>query len=358
MKKKIVHIIPTFELGGVQTGILYSLEDLNAVYDYKILVIGIIDSDWLKNLSLTLQSHIISTGAPGLVSGWMKGYRMLKQLKPDFIISSLWKSVSLSVSYRILNRNVWLAGFFHSAYSPHFAATFFMNLIGFVQDTSFADSYVTKQFLEKFHKIKNTHIVPYFFTFTKQKGHKNFNPSAIKIAYFGRISHAKGVDRSIEFCGLLKSGGVKFIFDIYGDGPVETYNEKIKALSLQKEVHIKKTLPLNQVMERMQQYDFLLQLSNYEGMALAVVEAMNCGLVPIVTPVGEIKRYSTDGKNAIWLEPAFDDNLLVLVDKVKNVVSSPAIYYELSSSAAGTFINYKKYSETLIEVVDSYLFKK
>ncbi len=358
MKKKIVHIIPTFELGGVQTGILYSLEDLNTVYDYKILVIGIIDTDWLKNLSPTLQGYIISTGASGLVAGWMKGYRLLKQLKPDFIISSLWKSVGLSVTYRLFNRKVYLGGFFHSAYSPHFAATFFMNLMMMAQDTSFADSYVTKQFLEKFYKIKNTHIVPYFFTFTKRAGHKNFNPSAIRIAYFGRISEAKGVDRSIEFCGLLKSGGVKFIFDIYGDGPVEAYKEKIKGLGLQKEVHIKKMLPLNLVMENMQRYDFLLQLSNNEGMALAVVEAMNCGLVPIVTPVGEIKRYSKDGENAIWLEPEFDDNLLVLVDKVKNIAASPAVYYELSSSAAGTFINYKKYSETLIEVVDSYLSKK
>ena len=358
MKKKIVHIIPTFELGGVQTGILYSLEDLNAVYDYKILVIGIIDSDWLKNLSLTLQSHIISTGAPGLVSGWIEGYRLLKQLKPDFIISSLWKSVGLSVSYRLLNRNVWLGGFFHSAYSPHFASTFFMRLMALVQDTSFADSYVTKHFLEKFYKIKNTHVVPYFFTFTRREGHKNFNPAAIKIAYFGRISEAKGVDRSIEFCSLLKSGAVKFTFDIYGDGAVDKYNQKINGLSLQKEVHIKKILPLNLVMENMQQYDFLLQLSNHEGMALAVVEAMNCGLVPIVTPVGEIKRYSKDGKNAIWLDPVFDDNLLVLVDKVKNVVSNPVLYSDLSSSAAGTFINYKKYSETLIEVVDSYLSKK
>ncbi len=354
-RKRIVHIIPTFELGGVQTGILYSLEDLNIVYDYKILVIGKIDTDWLKNLSPTLQSYIISTGASSLIAGWRKGYKLLKQLKPDFIISSLWKSVGLSATYKLLNRKVWLGGFFHSAYSPHFASFFFMKIMSFVQDTSFSDSYVTKQFLEKVYKIKNNHIVPYFFTFTRKAGHKNFDPECIRIAYFGRISEAKGVDRSIAFCGLLKSAGVKFVFDIYGDGAVESYTEKIKNLGLHSEVSIKKMLPLNLVMENMQRYDFLLQLSNYEGMALAVVEAMNCGLVPIVTPVGEIKRYSKDGVNAVWLDPEFDDNLLVLVDKVKKVVNCPAVYYELSSSAAGTFINYKKYSETLIEVVDSYL---
>jgi glycosyltransferase involved in cell wall biosynthesis len=358
MKKKIIHIIPTFELGGVQTGILYSLEDLNKVYDYKILVIGKIDVEWLKNLSSLHQSYIISTGASGLPAGWLKGYKLLKQLKPDFIISSLWKSVGLSATYKLLNNKVWLGGFFHSTASPHFASTFFMKIMSFSQDVSFADSYVTKQFLEKFYKIKNTHIIPYFFTFVKKEGHKNFDPLRIKIAYFGRMSLAKGVDRSIEFCDLLKQGGVNFIFDIYGDGPIEAYTEKIKKAGLENEVKIRKVLPLNMVMETMQRYDFLLQLSNNEGMALAVVEAMNLGLVPIVTPVGEIKRYSKDGFNAIWLDPAFDDNLPALVDKVRKVATNPVAYYNLSSSAAGTFINYKKYCEALIEVVDGYLSDK
>jgi hypothetical protein len=62
-KKKIVHIIPTFELGGVQTGILYSLEDINEVYDYNILVIGNIDREWLKSLTPPVRSKIISTGS-------------------------------------------------------------------------------------------------------------------------------------------------------------------------------------------------------------------------------------------------------------------------------------------------------
>ncbi|MEO7393555.1 MAG: glycosyltransferase family 4 protein [Chitinophagaceae bacterium] len=354
-KKKIVHIIPTFELGGVQTGILYSLEELNKVYDYKILAIGKVDNEWLKNMPSSLQNYIVNTGASTLVSGWLKGYRLLKQLKPDFIISSLWKSVGLSATYKLLNKKVYLFGFFHSASSPHFASTFFMKVMSFVQDTSLADSYVTKQFLEKFYKIKNTTIIPYIFTFTKNKGYKNFDPLSVKLSYFGRISQRKGVDRSIEFCSLLKEEGINFIFDIYGEGPIEEYAEKIKKYGLENVVKIKTKLPLHHVIENMQGYDFLLQLSNHEGMALSVVEAMNSGLVPIVTPVGEIKRYSKDGFNAIWLDPEFDANLPILIKKVKKVINDPSIYQFLSSSAAGTFVNYKKYSEAFIEVVNSYL---
>src|ERR1035438_576847 len=98
IKKKIIHIIPTFELGGVQTGILYSLEKLNKVYDYKVLVIGKIDMEWLNSMPFVSREYIITTGASNLLAGWRKGYQLLKKLQPDFIISSLWKSVGLSAT--------------------------------------------------------------------------------------------------------------------------------------------------------------------------------------------------------------------------------------------------------------------
>ena len=36
---------------------------------------------------------------------------------------------------------------------------------------------------------------------------------------------------------------------------------------------------------------FYLQTSKFEGFAMSVVESMMMGLVPVVTPVGEIGRY-------------------------------------------------------------------
>src|SRR5690606_29152265 len=44
---------------------------------------------------------------------------------------------------------------------------------------------------------------------------------------------------------------------------------------------------------------FFLMTSSAEGMAVSVVEAMQLGLIPIVTPVGEIPRYCAGGENAI-----------------------------------------------------------
>ena len=354
-KNKIVHILPTFELGGVQTGVLYSLEEINKVYDYKVFVIGKADYEWLKPLSPELQSHIIYGGKTSPWTGWIRAYRNLKKLQPDFIISSLWKSVWLSVIFRLLNRKVRLAGFFHSPSSPHFASTFFMTLLAKVQDTSFADSFATQQFLERFYKIKGSHIIPFVFSFPTNTRHRVFDPQDVRMAYFGRLSQPKGVDRSLEFCRLLKQEGIRFKYDLFGEGPVETYEAKIKEMGLECEVSISRTLPLHLVTQKMACYDFLLQLSNYEGMALAVVEAMNSGLVPIVTPVGEIKRYSKDGINAIWLEGDFDHDLKSLVPKVKQVLADPEVYQQYAAASAATFLHNKKYSEVLTETLTQFL---
>jgi glycosyltransferase involved in cell wall biosynthesis len=135
------------------------------------------------------------------------------------------------------------------------------------------------------------------------------------MAYFGRFTKDKGVDRSIEFCAVLKSRKVNFVFDLYGDGPVKLYTKKIKQHGVENFITLKNKLPLHKVSEYMATYDFLLQLSNHEGMALSVVEAMNAGLVPLVTPVGEMKRYTKDRENALWLNSPFDNNLNMLAQK-------------------------------------------
>ena len=354
-KKKVLHIIPAFELGGVQTGILYSIEKLNEIYDYKVLVIGKVDEEWVRGLPFPLKNYLITIGASFLLPGWVSGYKVVKQLKPDLIISSLWKSVGLSATFKFFNKNVVLCGFFHNASSPHLVSTLLSKLISFVQDAAIADSYATKMFLKKFYKIENADVVPYFFEFRLMKERKSFDPAYVKLAYFGRINKHKGADRSIKLCSLLKNYGVNFVFDIYGDGPVDLYSHIIKDAGLSGHVYLKEKLPLHLVGECMSDYDFILQLSDYEGMALSVVEAMNMALVPIVTPVGEMERYTKDMENALWLNKPFDDNLEKLAQKVKELIDTPELYYKLSLSASRTFQGHKKYTDTLVEVINKHL---
>lgn len=353
-KKRIVHIVPTFLQGGVQTGILYSLAALNKIYDYKVLVLTEIDAEWIKNLSEEERKQIITTGAAGMVSSWIKGYKILRELNPDFIISSMWKSSGLSIPYKIFDKKAGLAGFFHTSYSPHMPYRISMKLLTYFQDLCLADSNVTKDYATSVYKTTNTHVIPYLFPFEQKTRPREFDPKKISLSYFGILSPVKRVDRALEFCKICKAHGLNFIFDMYAHGAVDEYNQKIREMGLAENVFIKMTLPLNQVIDRMQQYDFLLQLSDHEGMALSVVEAMNCGVVPIVTPVGEIANYSVDGMNALWLNKPFDQNLEKLFEKFMIIVNDRSAYNKLSSSATVSFDDYRKYSESLLEVLATY----
>lgn len=360
IRKKIVHIVPTFELGGVQTGILYSLVELNKEFDYRVLVIGKTDGEWLKSISPQIQQYIMKTGTDNMIIGNLRAYKILKKIAPQVLICSLWKSVALASVYKLLNPLVYFFGFYHNAFPHHFLGNLFLKLMSAIQNSALADSNETKLFLEKKYNLAQVNVIPYNFTFAgKDFKRRQLDPTAIRMAYFGRLIPDKGIDRDIEFCRLCKEAGLPFTFHLYGDGAEGSskynYSKLIKKYKLENEVAIKKIIPSNIVLEKMYQYDFLLQLSNMEGMALAVVEAMNSGLVPIVTPVGEISKYSQDGVNAIWLNPGFDSNLNQLIDKVKKVIAQPEVYTSLSYAASNTFNNYKKYSETMIEAINNSL---
>lgn len=357
-KKKIVHIVPQFGQGGVQTAMLYSMDDLNKVFDYKILVITEVHEDWIEHLPAHQKDCIIRTGASNQFTGWIKAYRLLKKMKPDVVICSLWKSIIPSVMYKFFNRKTLLLGFFHTSYSPHLTYILLHKIMAAFQDACLADSDVTRNYVSNYYKIKKIYTIPFIFPFPPKQHSRVFDPENIRLAYFGIISPLKNIDRSLAFCKLCKSNGVNFIFDLYTFGAVDLYNNKIEQLGLKDEVTIYKTLPLSLVLKTMRSYDFLLQLSNQEGMAVSVVEAMNCGLVPIVTPVGEIAKYSKDGVNAIWLDPEFDAHLPQLFEKLKNILVNPSKYYELSSNSEHAFIHYKKYSEAFIDAIQNELVNK
>lgn len=356
MKKKIIHIVPTFDIGGVQTGILYSMKELNYSHDYSVLVIGEINNKWIESADESIKKKIIWTGSNSVLKGYINAYQILKKNKPDIIISSLWKSILLSILFKIFNRNTILLGFYHSTKYSHLVDYLLSFSLKFFSDAALADSETTKIVLRKKFYYKKIYTVPFIFKFTPPKlPHKIFNSEHIRLVYFGRISKPKGVFRIIKFCKFCQEIGINFTLDIYGDGDVNQLSSFINEYSLEKNIFIRSLIPLNEVSFEMQNYDFLVQLSDFEGMALTVVEAMSQGLVPIVTPVGEIANYSKDGLNAIWLEADFELNLNRLAIKLKKVVEDNALYYRMSSNATKSFINYKNYCDSMNDVFNSYL---
>lgn len=107
----------------------------------------------------------------------------------------------------------------------------------------------------------------------------------IKILYVGRIEdHQKGVLLIPQIAKLLLEKKIEFQIEIIGNGPSYQELENLVAkLNIKDYIHLKGILPHSAVIDSMRISHFLLLPSNYEGFGIVIIEAMSCGLIPIVS---------------------------------------------------------------------------
>ena len=71
---------------------------------------------------------------------------------------------------------------------------------------------------------------------------------------------------------------------------------------------------------------------------------MQLGLVPIVTPVGEIQNYCKHGHNALFVESKVD-----VVGEILEIIEDESRYLELRKRAIETWIDKPLYAESVIQ---------
>jgi poly(glycerol-phosphate) alpha-glucosyltransferase len=90
------------------------------------------------------------------------------------------------------------------------------------------------------------------------------------------------------------------IYHIYGDGPQR--NNLIELVDTKKlnSVIVFKGF-VDEPQELAKDYDFYLSSSKFEGFGLSIVDGLRGGNVVIMTPVGELRNYITDGVDGIFI---------------------------------------------------------
>jgi glycosyltransferase involved in cell wall biosynthesis len=104
----------------------------------------------------------------------------------------------------------------------------------------------------------------------------------IELSTIGRLTPQKNLTLMINFAYRLKLEGINFKLQIVGEGP-DRYKleKKVTDLQLTQEIHF--LGKLSEVSQFLTSSDFFIFTSNYEGLGLALLEAMDAGL-PIVAP--------------------------------------------------------------------------
>ena len=76
---------------------------------------------------------------------------------------------------------------------------------------------------------------------------------------------------------------------------------------------------------------------------MSVVEAMQLGLVPVVTPVGEIARYCHEGHNALLVTDPEST-----ARRIMHVISTPGLYSSLRDKAIATWFDAPLYRDDFL----------
>lgn len=110
---------------------------------------------------------------------------------------------------------------------------------------------------------------------------------AIRIGYAARLRKLqKRADLMPLFIEKLENSGIEYVLSIAGEGECKkAIEEYVSKRGIQDRVKIVGLLEEMQMPQFWMQQDVFVNFSEYEGMSLAMLEAMSYGVVPVVTAV-------------------------------------------------------------------------
>ncbi|MBE8232175.1 MAG: glycosyltransferase [Endozoicomonadaceae bacterium] len=325
-----VHIINSMQIGGVEVGAL-SLLKSKLSNNYTLIAVKGCDSKLYELLSAEEKSRFY------FCSGYFEALKLLFKLKPKLIVSSLWRAHFMSLIFTIFHRNSKRIHFVHNSRFAHLIDEVITRVSTFFADLVVCDSDESRNWFEKTMNCDKSEVIPMNVSFSKSKKIISFSP--FSFVYVGRYSIQKNLLKSIQFIEKLNTSGISCTFDLYGrdDGQKQLLLDYVHEHELDNIIMFNEPKLPTEIELEMQKYNYYLQTSTAEGMAISVYQAISNGLLPVVTPVGEISSYTRDYVNAVHIDT---DNLDWSVAHFKKFVSS----VEANDSQVGMIINAEKYS--------------
>lgn len=111
----------------------------------------------------------------------------------------------------------------------------------------------------------------------------SFTPGKVSFIFLGRIESAKGLNEMVEAFKMLRNEGSTFRFVLCGAGPEEDFFVRRFMEVLGDDFEFMGVVSGEHKRSLIQQADFFLLPSYAEGLPISLLEAMSCGVVPIVS---------------------------------------------------------------------------
>jgi glycosyltransferase involved in cell wall biosynthesis len=155
--------------------------------------------------------------------------------------------------------------------------------------------------------LPNAIALPSYRNVGQKKILSQSNKSQLHILYLGHLGKEKGSFDLISAAKAVLEQGHEAVFELVGQeqvvGDIERLNIQIANAGLEQFIHIQPAVPYEKKIELLRSADIFVYPSYHEGMPMAVMEAMACGLPIIATQVGGLPDLVCPGINGI-LVPA------------------------------------------------------
>ncbi|WP_342088416.1 glycosyltransferase family 4 protein [Dyadobacter sp. OTU695] len=355
--QKLLYILHDVQIGGVEVALLSALPELNRQFDLKVMVLGTVDPNMTNHLTAGEKACLVPfdyklTMYPLVIP---KMIRFILRFNPDVMICSLWRASLLGIIAKKLRPKLRFVSFIHNTAFFHRFDRLFSKTAIRSADTVFTDSQATATFVANRFKLSAPIEVISFFTNASPefKAAPPFDNQNVRFMFLGRINTVKNLPLAVDTIRYLASRGCNASLDIYGrnDGMLDSVTEYIRTNQLESRVRFLGEVNGAQKLEIFRDYNFLIQLSSHEGMAMSVAEAMQNGLVCFVSAVGEIPNYATDMKTAVFADISTPETFAESLKKLESVIADPGLYDSISSNSYEGFKTVGTYSESLIRGV-------
>lgn len=360
-KQKLLYILHDVQIGGVEVAMLSALPELNRQFDLKVMILGSIDANITSHLSAAEKSCMVPfdyklSMYPLVIP---KMIRFILRFSPDVMICSLWRASLLGVMAKKLRPQIRFISFIHNTAFFHRFDRLFSQAAIRHADSVFTDSRATATFVTRqFKPSVPVEVISFFTSHSPDfKTAPPFNNQDVRFMFLGRINSVKNLPLAVDTLRYLVDRGYNASLDIYGrnDGMLETVTEYIRAEQLESRIWFRGEVNGSKKLELFGNYNFLIQLSTNEGMAMSVAEAMQNGLVCFVTAVGEIPNYAEDMKTAIFADISTTETFGHSLKKLESVIADPRLYDRISTSSYEGFKTVRTYSESLIRSIGGVL---
>lgn len=333
---KFIHIVPYDGIGGVESAArsmgVVNFNDINFSIDFIF-----------KNVTGRKQRFATFNPLPIFSAAWRASRGDV-----DFVITSLWRSAIVGLLAKLLRPKLKLIAFLHcSGNASNWLDFIFTHLAILLATEVWGDSQATLTHrVPQFYR-KKCRVISFVIRHFEVLPVKKVEPTFI---FWGRICPQKGLERAIRLFAEIKKTNEKARFWIVGPdgGLLAALQELCDTLGLSISVEFPGPMTHDDIIRFASQASFYLQTSRYEGMAMSVVESMQLGLVPIVTPVGEIGSYCKHCDNSVVVES--DQKA---IEDILKLLDSDDSYQKLRSNAIETWKDHLLYRESVLKACDA-----